>query len=289
MPTKPFLLLVVFHLSFIFFAAAQNDASPASSFRIGFQSSTVPVTDYSATDSIRLQLYIAPQFSYIHKSGLELKAVTYFLTGKSSGNFLTTISPGYEKDNDKLYAEVNYTHFFYNRNAPIPYSPIKNELYGNIRLKKKLLQPLLTLNAGWGNDSLSASVFDVKVLAGLAHEFSLEIKNAGSLSLLPAIILNAGTNSYFSLLKGSPYIGNSKNYKAVIHSQSHGRGRGSSGSGTSSSSTPNPFELSQLEGNLYAYYSIGRFIIEPETSLFIPLHSGNSTSWYFHLSVNFKL
>ncbi|GAC1452392.1 MAG: hypothetical protein NVSMB7_15100 [Chitinophagaceae bacterium] len=287
---KFFFLVLLFHLGISLFVFAQKDTS-AGQFRIGFQSSTIPVTDFSATDSIRQELFIAPQLSYTHKSGLGISARTYFLTGHSSGHFLSTVSPDYEKDNDKLYTEVNYTHFFYSSNTNIPYSPIKNELYGNIRLKKKLLQPLLTLNAGWGKDSSASTVFDINVLAGIAHEFSTEINAASSISFLPAVILNAGTNNYFSLLRGSPYISSSKNYNAVIHSQSKGRGRGSSGGGSTSSSpaTVNSFGLSQLEGNLYIYYSIGRITIEPDASIFIPLRSGNSVNGYFQLTTNFKL
>ena len=287
---KFFTLLLAVQLGASLFVSGQDKAS-ASYFRVGFQSSMVPVTDFTATDSLKLQLFIAPQLSYIHKSGLEIIARTYFLIGHVFGNFLTIVSPGYEKNNDKLYTELSYTHFFYRSNTGIPYSPIKNEFYGNIRLKKKILQPLLTLNAGWGKDSAAASVFDLNILAGIAHEFSWEINATSDISLLPAIILNAGTNSYFSLLRGSPYVGSSKNYNAVIHSQNNGRGRGNSGSGStgSSAATANSFAFSQLEGNLYIYYSIGKITIEPDASFFIPLRSGNRVTGYFQVTANFKL
>ncbi len=283
--------IMLLQLGCCFVCKSQDSTHEKSSFRVGFQTSTVPVNDITASDSFRLQLFIAPQVSYFHKTGLEITARTYFLTGRFSGNFLTTISPGYEKDNEKLYGAVNYTHFFYKSAAVVPYSPIKNELYSSLRLKKKMLQPLLTVNAGWGKDSAGGTAFDINLLAGLAHEFALDIKNAGTISFLPAIILNAGTNNYFSLLKGSPYIGNSKNVNALIHSQSHARGRGNAGSNLNTASTTDAHSLAltQLEGNLYLYYSVGRFVIEPDLSIFFPLQSGNHTAGFFQLTANLKL
>lgn len=284
-------VILLLQLCYSCVCQAQDSIHEKSSFRVGFLGSTVPTNDITATDSFRLQLFIAPQLSYFHKSGLEITARTYFLTGRFSGNFLTTLSPGYEKDNNKLYGAVNYTHFFFKSAAAVPYSPIKNELYSSLRLKNKILQPLLTMNAGWGRDSAGETAFDINLLAGFAHEFVMDMKNAGAISFLPAIILNAGTNNYFSMLKGSPYIGNSKNYNTVIHSHSHARGRGNTGSSVNTGSTTDAHSLAvtQLEGNLYIYYSVGRFVIEPDLSIFLPLQSGNSTAGFFQLTANLKL
>ena len=214
--------------------------------------------------------------------------MNYFLTGNNpKSNFLTTITPNFEKDTRTLYTEINYSHFFYSKNTNIPYTPIINELYGNIRLKNKILQPLLVLNAGWGKDSSATTVFDVNILAGVAHEFVWETGKNSSMSILPALILNAGTNNYFSLLSGSPYIGNSKNYKA--HSQGQGTGNPHGGGNNSTStSKKNPLELTQLETNLYIYYSIGDISIEPDASVFFPLKSGGSVTGCFQLSVNYN-
>jgi len=284
--------LFLLFLGLPLFAFAQDDTATSRLFRIGFQSSIIPVTDNTMTDSTGLRLYIAPQFSYTHPSGFGIILRTYFLTGQtSSGNFLSTLTPNFEKNNNKLYAAVNYTHFFYTSNTAVPYTPIKNELYGNIRLKTKIIQPLLTLNLGWGKDSAASTVSDVNILAGFAHEFNIKTGSNSSMSLLPAIILNGGTNHYFSLLKGSPYIGHSKNYNAIVHGQNHARGRGNTGSGTitgSSTATKNAFALSQLEANLYIYYSIGKITIEPDASVFFPLHSGEVISSYFQLTANFN-
>lgn len=282
--------LILFSLSFPFVVRAQDDTAADWSFRVGFLSSTVPVNDFAAEDSVRLQLYIAPQFSITHKSGLGVILRSYFLTGgTASGNFLTTFTPNFEKDNSKLYLGANYTHFFYKKNTDVPYTPINNELYGNIRLKTKILQPLLVLDGGWGKDSTASTVFDLNILAGVAHEFSLKTGDDGSLSLLPAIILNAGTNSYFSLLSGSPYIGNSKNYKAVIHGKGSSRGNSSGGNNPGAMpATTNSLELRQLEANLYIYYSIGKITIEPDASIFFPLQTGDNVSGYFQLNVNFN-
>jgi hypothetical protein len=282
--------IILLHLALPFVIFAQSDTASNWTYRLGFQSSTVPVTDFSATDSTRLQLYLAPQFSFAHKSGLGVIFRTYFLTGNNpKSNFLTTITPNYEKDTRTLYTAINYTHFFYGKNTNIPYTPIINEIYGNIRLKNKVLQPLFVFNTGWGKDSSATTVFDVNILAGLAHEFILETGKNSSMSLLPAVILNAGTNNYFSLLTGSPYIGNSKNYHSIIHSQGHKTGNAhGSGNGGSTTTSKNPLELSQLETNLYIYYSIGDISIEPDASVFFPLQSGGTVSGYFQLTANYN-
>jgi len=281
-------LTFLFVLSFS--ASAQRDSLERGRLRAGFQTSVVPVTDVSAPDSARLQWYIAPQLSYIHSSGLGIALRTYLLTNKlSAGSFLTSISPNFEKDNSALYTELSYSHFFYRAHTTVTYSPIKNELYGNIRLKQMLLQPLLTLNAGWGKDSSGAGVSDINVLAGVAHEFSLTTGKNGNLSLLPAIILNAATNRYFSLLQGSPYISHSKNYNALVHSRNKAnRGNQGNGNNTSTLTDSSPaFGLSQLEANLYCYYSVGRCTLEPDASIYFPLRTGGTMAGYFQLTANF--
>jgi hypothetical protein len=284
---KTAIFVILLHLFVPVMIFAQDDTTATWSYRLGFQNSTVPVTDVTATDSVSLRLYIAPQFSFAHKSGLGVIFRTYFLTGNNPrSNFLTTITPNFEKDTRKLYAAINYSHFFYSKNTNIPYTPIINEIYGNIRLKHKMLQPLLVLNTGWGKDSSATTVFDVNILGGVAHEFKWETGKNSSMSILPAIILNAGTNNYFSLLTGSPYIGNSKNYKTSVHNQGHGGNSHAGGNG--SGSQKNPFELTQLETNLYIYYSIGDISIEPDASLFFPLQSGGNVTGYFQLSVNYN-
>jgi hypothetical protein len=287
---KTAVFVILLHLFVPVMIFAQDDTTANWSYRLGFQNSTVPVTDVSATDSVSLRLYIAPQFSFAHKSGLGVIFRTYFLTGSNpKSNFLTTITPNFEKDTRKLYAAINYSHFFYSKNTNIPYTPIINEIYGNIRLKNKILQPLLVLNTGWGKDSSATTVFDVNILGGVAHEFKWETSKNSSMSILPAIILNAGTNNYFSLLTGSPYIGNSKNYKSAVHSQGHGGGNPhTGGNGNGSESQKNPFELTQLETNLYIYYSIGDISIEPDASVFFPLQTGENVTGYFQLSVNYN-
>ena len=150
---------------------------------------------------------------------------------------------------------------------------------------------MLTVNAGWGQDTLANPAFDMNVLTGIAHDFNWGFSDNSSLSLLPAIILNAGTNNYFSMLKGSPYIASSKNYNAVIRTQNKGRGRSNTGTGTNnvaSTTAKNSFGLSQLEGNLYIYYTIGKITLEPDASIFFPLRSGEVISSYFQLIANFN-
>ena len=133
-------IIILLQLVLPFVILAQNDTTASWSYRLGFQSSTVPVTDVTATDSLSLRLYLAPQFSITHSSGLGLILRTYFLTGNNpKSNFLTTITPNFEKDTRTFYTEINYSHYFYNGSTNIPYTPIINEVYGNIRLKNKIL------------------------------------------------------------------------------------------------------------------------------------------------------
>ena len=286
MKTSAFL---IFLLVLFFCVSAQRDSLERGRLRAGFQTSAVPVTDVSAPDSVRLQWYIAPQLSYIHNSGLGILLRTYLLSNKlAAGSFLTTISPNFEKDNSVLYTELSYSHFFYRAHTTVTYSPIKNELYGNIRLKQMLLQPLLTLNAGWGKDSSGAGVSDINVLAGITHEFNVTTGKNSNLSLLPAIILNAATNRYFSLLQGSPYISHSKNYNALVHGRNKtNRGNQGNSNNTNATDASPAFGLSQLETNLYCYYSIGKCTLEPDASIYFPLHTGGTVAGYFQLTANF--
>ena len=98
------------------------------------------------------------------------------------------------------------------------------------------------------------------------------------------MILNAGTNDYFSLLSFSKYIGHGKKSISYIKNgkaKAVGRNNGNGNANTSTSTVTNSaFSLSNIETKLEASVEVGSLEIRPTASLFFPVGRFSDTGVY---------
>ena len=220
-----------------------------------------------------------------------MKAQTYFLTsGPSTGNYATAISPFYSVDNKKIALDILYSHFFLNGNVSMPYTPITNELYGSLTYKTKSLSPVAGIDLGFGNDSVAnASAFDMNIFAGITHSYNWDLNKNISLDFSPKLLLNIGTERYYTFLRSAGYITHSKNFKKVIKTNSHSNGNNNGNGGGSTTSTSLPsIALNNLEANAAFNFSLGRFSVEPDIALYVPFNAdGQGVFSWWQLGISY--
>lgn len=293
-------------MSFYFSIGQQDSKAWQASAEVNF--SSIPTLHFSGTDTTtQKSLSIAPSFSFRSPGGFGIIYSPYFTTGGSEpGIFMHVVTIGLEQYNKENYQLVlDYNHFFFTGNTSVPSTPITNEIVVEGVYKKLWLSPKILSGIGFGmNNESSPSKFsyDVELAGGVCHYFEWQEGNDFTFNVTPSILLNAGTNEYFSFSKLSKYISHSNNYKNIVkntHASSKGRGRGNStstGTGTGSSTTTTtttsesvsqPISINNLELNLESSVEHGSFSIRPSASLYIPV-STHSLSGYWEMSLSYN-
>jgi hypothetical protein len=256
---------------------------------IGVGADITPTNSIVGTDTNTVNtLSIAPSFTIRNKSGWGLTYSPKFLTGGTKpGLFMHTITAGVEQYDKKVidYA-ANYIHYFFTGNNSVPYSPLTNEISSSITYKKKWLHPYVEAGIGFGKDTSnggSATAYDVAAAIGAGHTFSWDFDSTVDISLAPFLLLNAGTNEYFSFLSISKYIGHGKKSLTYIkNGKGKGQGRNNGNTGTSGTSVSNnsPFSVSNIETRFESSIEIGSLAIRPTASLFFPVGRFSDTGIY---------
>jgi hypothetical protein len=226
-----------------------------------------------------------------------------FVTGGSnSGIYMHAITAEYAQyDKPNVDFALAYTHLFFTGNSSVPYSPLNNEIYTAVKFKKMWIQPEIAAGLGFGNTKATSTItvgsaYDFGLSAGIGHSF--EWDNGGiSYNVSPSVLMNGGTNQYFSYLKISRYIGNNKKFGNFIKKgvgAHRGNGKktvGGTSTSTSSSVTGESFSISNVEVNLETSADIGSFTVRPTASLYVPVGtaagSGISTFWQIALQYKF--
>ncbi len=272
----------------------------AFSVNMGFE--PVPVYSITGTDtSFVNSLSIAPGFSIRNANGIGLTYSPKFVTGGASpGIYMHALTFGIEQyDKEVFNYTFNYSHYFFTNTTGIPYSPISNEIAGSISYKKPWLKPSFSAGIGFGNNTEttpSSSVYDIAASVGLSHAFSWDTKPV-SFSLSPSLVLNGGTNQYFSLLSVSKYVGRNKNFTKIIKNSKAAAAAARSANrraGTSTSSTTTvsneSFDLNNIELGLESSIEIGSFSLRPSINLYLPIGSsaGSGMSAYWGVSLGYS-
>lgn len=274
-------------------SCAQDSASRWS-LTAGAEINSVAVTNPAAADSAGSNLSVNPYLKIAIRPGLALTAKTCFSTGGlHPGYYMTALAPSYGIDNKKIALDLSYAHFFIKQHSAIPYTPISNEVYASFTYKTKTISPRAGLDYGFGADTSNlsnAAVHDVNFFAGLTQSFDWDTAGTISVNFSPSLMLNMGTNRYFSFLRSTKFITQNKNFKNLVKGNGNGRGNngrnGNSGNGTSS--LPG-LELSNLEANIDFTFSIGDFSVEPEGSLFLPISGTDKNVFgYWQLNISYK-
>lgn len=256
---KKYIVLVACSLISIL-VSAQDSTKERSSF-IGLRFSGVPIEKITEDTIYQNELSISPIIDLRTRSGW---GITYspsiLLTGDQPGLYLHTLSAGYERYGGKsLDIAFNYSRYIFTHNTNVPYSPISNELFLNVALNKCWLVPVFAGSIGFGKDSSSKFTHEFALVTGVRHDFAFDNKGTNSsIDVTPSLLLNAGTNGYFSFLQVSKYISNSHHFSS--YTKHKGKGK---------DSTPS-LELSNVELNVEAGLERGEFSLHPNASLFFP-------------------
>ncbi len=288
-PMKRVILISCLFLTPVYLLA-QDSASGKWSLTAGTEINSVATIDPKVVDSEGSSLSIAPYLKIMLHPGLGISAKTFFVTGgPHPGYYMTALSPFFSADNDRIGLDTAYTHFFLKHNEAIPYSPITNEVYMAFSYKSRSISPRVGFDYGFGTDTSDKSskgAHDINIFAGLGHSFEWDLGENASLNFSPNLLLNMGTNRYFSFLRSVKYITHNKNFNKLVRGKNSGNGGGNN---QSSNSLPN-IGISNLEANLDFDFSLGNFSIEPEGSLFIPFKGDDQNIYgYWQISICYKL
>ncbi len=263
----------------LFQSTYAQDTDKTGPITVSLNISSVPTVHFSGKDTAyNNSLSISPVFDLRGKSGWGASySPSILASGYKKGVYMHSIGGGYESYGKKNFdLAFTYTHYIFTNKTSVPYTPLNNELFFSYAYTKSWLKPIVAASFGFGKDSAKNSVHDVGIMAGLGHDFSWE--NTGAFSTIeidPSIVLNAGTNQYFSFIQTARYLSHSHNFLKYIKK---GGLRKKSASGTST--TGASLELSNMELNLENSFELGSFSIHPTGSLFFPVSSGTDNSIY---------
>lgn len=285
-------------MSFYFSIGQQESKGWQASAEVNL--SALPTLRFSGTDTSTQQvLSVAPSFSFRSPGGFGIIYSPHFVAaGSEPGIFMHVVTIGLEQYNKKDYQLVaDYNHFFFTGNNSVPTTPITNEVIVEGIYKKLWLSPKVLAGIGFGmNNEISPSKLasDIELTGGICHYFDWQQGNDFSFNVTPSILLNAGTNEYFSFLKLSKYITHNNNYKKIVKNThaSNGRGRGNSNTTTTTVSTTTSENVSQrvsvnnVELNVESTVEHGAFSIRPAASLYLPV-SSHALSGYWELNLGY--
>ena len=301
---------LILFLSFITYLNSEaQDSSTNSKFHFiaGLNFTTVPTLNISGVDTTYMNsLSVATALTLSYKSFSAIYSPKFVAGGSHSGIYMHAFSVEYSQyDKPNMDFALEYTHMFFTNNPSIPYSPLNNDIYTAVKYKKSWIQPQVSAGLGFGNTKAtstnsSGSVYDLGLSAGLGHMFKWDNDNI-SYTVSPSILVNGGTNQYFSYLKISRYIGHNNKFGSYTkkggganrgNGSTNGRGNGGGGvtTTTSPSITGESFSLSNVEANLESSAEIGSFNIRPTLSFYVPVGNaaGSGISTYWQIALQYK-
>jgi hypothetical protein len=257
----------------------------SSSFQINF--STVPTQSFSSADtSYSNSFSIAPLLDLRSKSGWGISySPAFVISGSKTGIYMHTISGGYERyGKGKTDLAFSYNHFIATNTTSVPYTSISNEVFFYTSYTSSWLHPLLSGSFGFGKDSpggASRIATELALQAGINHSFDWDETGVfSSIEITPGLILNAGNNQYFSFLSSSKYMAHSNHLLKHIKS---------SGKNKKTNSPVSQLQISNMELNAEMELNAGRFSLQPEGSIFIPVGSADHTLYgYWQVGLHYS-
>jgi hypothetical protein len=303
------ILLLLFMVLYVR-VCAQDSAEKWKPFFAGVTLGTVPVNSINGIDTGFSNAFsVAPYLAIRNRSGWGIRYSPRILAGGSKpGIYLHELSAGVSQyDKKAVNYELEYSHYFFTNNAGIPYTPLNNEVYGSFAYKKTWLMPTITAGIGFGTDTtggISNPAYDYGFSAGVSHNFTWDGDEI-SYSFSPRVMVNAGTNQYFSFMHFNKYISNSKQFVNFVKTtpgksagNSAGRGYGSGGGGgittttatTTTTTATEKFALSNFEFGMESELDIGDIAVRPDASLYIPAGSeaGNKVFGYWQIVIEYR-
>jgi hypothetical protein len=285
-----FLLLIsVFFCALLHAQKIQNKWTPT----VGLSSDIIPTYNIVGTDTgYSNNFSIAPSFSIRNTAGWGINYSPKFLSGTSGPLiFMHVVTVGVEQyDRKTLDYTFNYNHYFFSGNKSVPYTPLSNEISGSLTWKKMWVNPIVEAGVGFGNDTSGGKnslVNDIAVVLGAGHSFELYADQNLNMVFKPALLLNLGTNDYFSFLSISNYNGHGKNSLKFLK---NGHQNNSGGNGNKNKSSGSPFSVSNIEARFEASAEWGNWTLRPDASLYLPVgkYAGTGVYGYWQIAVTYS-
>jgi hypothetical protein len=259
----------------------------------GINFTSVPTIIIAGTDTTyQSNLSMGPSLDFRSKGGFGVMYSPQFVVGGTHpGIFMHKITVGleqYDKQNFDIVAD--YSHFFFTDNSSIPVTPISNEIIFGSTYKKCWFRPKLSAGVGFGPNkvvSASTTAYDIELAAGVNHSFEWNFKTL-NFNLSPSVIMNAGTNEYFSFLSLSKYISHSKKFGKIIKNI---HAKNSRLPASNSVQTIQRISVNNMELNLESSLETGSFSLRPSCSVFLPVSSasGSGIDGYWELTLTYGL
>ncbi len=251
------------------------------------------------------QLVFSPSIGYYDKSGLGISFTGYLFNANNKTDFYQyALSPSYNYNTGKaINASLYYTHYFVKDVYTVHTSPIQNEFYGSVNLKKLWLKPGILVGYSTGksheiikidttikvqNQQIRIKYIDTATIqlnsfsfaATLEHEFGFYklFSENDALGFIPQLSLISGINKYVVSHKSTQSDYNTftkKKIKRTRHFQSQ--------------SNNDKYELQSVALDLYLQYSIGKFYFEPEAYLDYYLPKTNDKRFIRIFNLNFGI
>jgi hypothetical protein len=283
----------------VFSSLSAQDSSGAWHLTLGLNMGMVSTYQISGKDTgFANSLTQSPVITLGHKSGFSVSySPTFVLGGSKTGLFMQTLSADISQYDKPDYSyDLSYSHYLFSSGTSVPYSPLNNEVYASFTYKKPWLNPEISAGIAFGTnteETPSKKVSDIGISVGAGHSFDWDKGNL-SYSVTPDIMLNAGTNDYFSFLKTTKYIGRSiaaaklikKGAAALAAKKKNAR------TGTSTTTTQNSsFGLSNLSLGIESSLETGAFTFRPVLNCYIPVgaNAGSGLSAYWQLVFEYRL
>lgn len=255
----------------------------------------IPYALQSKTGVTTQGLYVKPGIAYFHKSGLNISACAYnLLVPQANGWFEYDITPGYDFDKgDAVSFGFSYTLYLFNHSFPLEQSPLTNEFYGYITENNWWVKPTIGLDYAVGQfkDSISNLLHDagdVALLAEISHRFTATdlLSTRDEFDFTPGITLFTGTDKYLRGFGSARYIRHDKTTKRVIKRRPKKGSRYAPVKLYTNSYTPMQakFLPRVVETALDISYNIGKFTLEPQCYLDVPLQSGEGNANFYFLT-----
>ena len=223
------------------------------------------------------KLIFSPSISYLHKSGLGIAVTAFLAEYKGQSNFYQfSLSPSYSLTrNKKIGLSVSFTHMFTRKGYEGFASPIQNDFYGSIHLKKPWLQPGISVGLSGGRytdylridtvlnnirriftdtSKTHIGVFTLNAFVQHDFEFYKLLSKKDGISIKPQLILNAGSQRFTEVHK-NPFITKLKARNSVRFKN------------LGINSDKNSFSVQSLAFNVDVNYIIGKFGFEPQVYL----------------------
>lgn len=169
-------------------------------------------------------IVFTPSAGYFHKSGFGISVSGYLLNENQKTNFYQySVSPSYQYTKSKVInALASYTHYFIKDEYNAASSPIQNDFYGSLFLKKPFIRPGISVGYSSGKsyeiikidtvlkiqnqnrrinytDSVNILLKSFSLSGALKHDFefyNLFSPDDDGLRFTPELLLNTGINVY---------------------------------------------------------------------------------------------